>query len=188
MNDYEFTLTFSLPASSLPASSLPASGGNPEAYLDALFEAGCDDAVIGIGGVGSIALDYGRQAESAASAVQGAIAQVQLAIPGSEFLELKPDLVGITDIAELANCSRQNIRKFVTDSKALFPQPSVSGSVPLWHFYEVANWLINNSRVKSKPHPESIEISKIAFEINIAAQRKRFKRSIAEAKADYTPK
>lgn len=182
MNNYEFTLSFSL-----QAASLQASDNCPEAYLDALFEAGCDDAIIGVGATSAIALDYARQAESAESAVQQAIAQVQLAIPGSELIELKPDLVGITDIAELANCSRQNIRKFVTDSKTLFPLPSVSGTVPLWHFYEVANWLINNQRVKSKPQPESVEIAKIAFEINIEAQRKRFNRSIAEAKADYKP-
>ena len=178
MKNYEYTLTFSLPESS----------DSPEDYLDALFEAGCDDALIALGGTGSIAIDFIRAAETAESAVQSAIAQVQLAIPGAELLELKPDLVGITDIAELANCSRQNIRKFVIDTKALFPQPSVSGSVPLWHFYEVGNWLINNPRVKSKPQLESVEIAKIAFQINIDAQRKRFNRSIAEAKADYRPK
>jgi len=178
MKSYEYTLTF----------SLQESGNNTEAYLDALFEAGCDDALIAVGGTGSIAIDFIRAAETAESAVQSAIAQVQLAIPGAELLELKPDLVGITDIAELANCSRQNIRKFVTDEKAFFPQPSVSGSVPLWHFYEVGNWLINNPRVKSKPQQESIEIAKIAFQINIDAQRKRFNKSITEAAPDYSPK
>ena len=178
MKNYEYTLTF----------SLQGSADNPEACLDALFEAGCDDALIALGGTGSIAIDFIRAAETAESAVQSAITQVQLAIPGAELLELKPDLVGITDIAELANCSRQNIRKFVTDAKALFPQPSVSGTVPLWHFYEVGSWLINNPRVKSKPQPEAVEVAKIAFQINIDAQRKRFNKSIAEAKTDYSPK
>lgn len=182
MNSYEFTLAFSLPAAS----------NNPEDYLDALFEAGCDDALIAVGGTGSIAIDFIRLAASAESAVQQATVQVRRAIPGAELLEVKPDLVGITDIAELAHCSRQNIRKFVTDEKSHFPQPSVSGSVPLWHFYEVGNWLINNPRVKSKPQPESIEISRIAFQINIDAQRKRFNKSVAgavaEGKPDYKPK
>jgi len=78
MSDYEFTLTFSLPES------------DAEQYLDALFEAGCDDALIGIGQAGSIALDFVRDSESASMAVESAIENVKAAIPAAELIEVKP--------------------------------------------------------------------------------------------------
>ena len=59
MNKYEFTLTF----------ALQNAEDNPEQFLDALYEAGCDDALIGTGQPGSIALEFMREAKSAAAAV-----------------------------------------------------------------------------------------------------------------------
>ena len=175
MKTYEYSLTF----------RLPASNPNPDDYLDILFEAGCDDALIGLGTQGSIAIDFTRLKSSASKAVHSAINQVKMAIPGVELLEVKPDLVGLSDIAELVNCSRQNIRKLAVDSKVAFPQPSVSGSVPLWHFFEVGRWLMDSPRIKSKPTEESIEISKIAFKLNMAVQHDRFEKCVAEDKSVY---
>ncbi len=105
-------------------------------------------------------------------------------ISGSELLEVKPDLVGLSEIGELVNCSCQNIRKLATGSKVAFPQLSVSGSVPLWHFFEVGNWLMDSPPIKSKPTAESIEVSKIAFKLNIDVQQNRFEKSIVEPKPD----
>ena len=89
MNQYEFTLTF----------SLQNAEDNPEQFLDALYEAGCDDALIGFGQPGSIALEFVREAKSAAAAVNSAIDNVKAAIPDAELIEAKPDLVGLTDVA-----------------------------------------------------------------------------------------
>ena len=55
MNSYDFTLTF----------ALPEKRGNPEIHLDALYEAGCNDALIGTEAPGSIALSFSRSAKSA---------------------------------------------------------------------------------------------------------------------------
>tara|TARA_R110000796_G_scaffold131969_2_gene247427 strand:+ start:222 stop:470 length:249 start_codon:yes stop_codon:yes gene_type:complete len=71
MSEYQFTLTF----------SLPEGYENAEQYLDALYEAGCDDALIGTGQVGSIALEFVRDAESATVAINSAIENVKTAIP-----------------------------------------------------------------------------------------------------------
>ena len=161
---FDFTLTFSLSRYS----------SNPENYLDALFEAGCDDAIVGTGMPGSIALNFSRGAKSAEDAIQQAVRDVRKAIPDAELLELKPDLVGISDIAGLLGCSRQNIRKLATKGSLNFPQPTVSGSVPLWHFYEVANWLIKNARTKIKPKEEDVEISRVTFQKNLEVQRNRY--------------
>ena len=164
MNTYDFTLTFALAECS----------SNSENYLDGLFEAGCDDALVGTGMPGSIALNFSRPAKSAENAIRQAVHDVQKAIPDAKLIELKPDLVGISDIASLLGCSRQNIRKLATDGNSSFPSPSVSGSVPLWHFYEVANWLLKNSRLKIKPKAKDVEIAKIAFQKNLDVQRSRY--------------
>ena len=52
MNIYEFKLIFKLPPGKEDAAS----------HIDALGEAGCDDALIGIGRKGRIALDFAREA------------------------------------------------------------------------------------------------------------------------------
>lgn len=82
MTAYDFSLAF----------SLPDSGTEAEQYLDALFEAGCDDAVIGIGERGTIGLDFSREAESAEEAIQSAITNVQAAIPGAVLFEADTDI------------------------------------------------------------------------------------------------
>ena len=163
-NFYDFTLTFALPEDS----------GNPETYLDTLYEAGCDDALVGTGMSGSIALNFSRTAKSAENAIRQAVQDVQQAIPYAELIELKPDLVGISDMAALLECSRQNVRRMAMAENSTFPGPSVSGSVPLWHFYEVANWLLKNFRVKIKPRAEDVEVAKIAYRKNLDVQRMRY--------------
>lgn len=165
---YDFTLTFALSEDST----------NPENCLDALYEAGCDDALVGTGMLGSIDLNFSRTAKTAENAIRQALQDVQKAIPGAELIELKPDLVGISDIAALLECTRQNVRRMATADNSSFPSPCVSGSVPLWHFYEVANWLLKNSRIKIKPKAKDVEIARVAYQKNLDVQRSRFQTSI----------
>lgn len=75
--NYEFTVKF----------SLPDAGGDPERYVDALFEAGCGDALIGVGQAGLIALDFDREATDAVAAVRSAIDDVRGAIQDVEIVE-----------------------------------------------------------------------------------------------------
>jgi hypothetical protein len=74
---YEFSLKFALADHS----------ADPEQHLDALFEAGCDDATIGIGKRGAIALSFAREAVSAKIALSSAIKTAQKAIPGAMLIE-----------------------------------------------------------------------------------------------------
>jgi hypothetical protein len=166
MASYDFTLTF----------WLPDKDAEPEAYLDALFEAGCDDATIGVGRQGVISLAFDREAPSAEEAIRSAVAMVTQAIPGSRLVEAKPDLVNLSDVADLVGVSRQNIRKYATGEirsvDARFPVPSFSGSpTPLWHLYEVALWL--NRYTELRPRPEIIEASLAAYKLNIDTQTRR---------------
>ena len=81
LETYEFQLIF----------ALPDPDSDPDNYVDALFEAGCDDTLIGIGQPGTIGLDLLREAPSAAIAVMSAILDVKRAIPGAKLEEVKPD-------------------------------------------------------------------------------------------------
>jgi hypothetical protein len=91
MIEYEFTLKFRL--------ADPHS--DPEAYVDLLYEQGCNDAVIGIGRKGRIALDFIREADSAVLAVLSAIADIRKVIPAAKLIEVSPDFVGISGVAQI---------------------------------------------------------------------------------------
>lgn len=167
MNDYEFTLTF----------SLPEGQDDPEQYLDALYEAGCDDALIGTGQRGSIALEFVREADSATAAVESAIKNVKTAIPDAELIEAKPDLVGLTDVAKILNCSRQNVRKYMV-KYADFPKPIHTGTAVLWHLLDFAKF------TKIEVPPSLIELSKTTFRINLDIQQHRYQKIVDDKHHD----
>lgn len=75
--DYEFTLRF----------ELPTPDEDPAGYTDALYEAGCGDATLGVGQQGRIALAFTREAESFWAALESATRDVQKAIPGAQLRE-----------------------------------------------------------------------------------------------------
>lgn len=167
MADYSFVLIF----------SLPDQEADPEAYLDALYEAGCDDASVGIGRLGMIGLDFTRQAPSADQAVRSAVEAVRKAIPGAELVQAGPDLVGLTETAEAFGFSRQNMRKYATGhaaGRAAFPAPAFIGEPTLWHMAEVALWLRNNTSVPVSD--DLIAVATAAARINHDIDSRRLSR------------
>jgi len=96
---------------------------DPESFIESLMNEGCDDALIGIGKPGRIALDFAREANSAEEAVLSALADVKRAIPAAEFVEATPDFVGVPDIAKLLGVSRQYIGKILKKNEQEFPLP-----------------------------------------------------------------
>jgi len=60
---------------------------------------------------GRIALDFTREGASAQAAITSALADVRKAIPDAKLIEVSPDLVGLTDVAELVGVTRQNMRQ-----------------------------------------------------------------------------
>ena len=166
MNEYTFTLKF----------TLPDPGSDPDDYLDALFTAGCDDALVGVGQHRSIGLDFAREAKDAEQAICSAISNVQKAIPGSQLIEVSPDLVGLTDIAELFGCSRQNIRKIVTGPKSTFPLPAhTGGHTSLWHVTDILKWADSHDQTLNVSDPALLyEVSIASANINVTQQFKRY--------------
>lgn len=100
MKDYDFTLKF----------DLPDHDTDPEHFVEVLYESGCDDASVGIGQHGRIALNFIRQSESALYAVLSAISDVKNAIPGVKLIEARSDLVGLTDFSDISGLNHQNMK------------------------------------------------------------------------------
>ncbi len=161
MTEYEFTLKF----------RLPEGMADSEQYIDALAEAGCDDALVGIGQPGRIVLDFTREAASAFDAIVSAVQAVKAAIPGAELVEASPDFVGLTDVAELVGCTRQNIRKLMLGNMATFPAAVHEGSQAIWHLRPVLEWFAQTQ--KRAVDRSLIEVSEVTMKVNVANQTHR---------------
>ena len=144
--------------------SLQSSNDNPGQYEEALEQNNCTDAILGVGRYGTIALDFLREGKSAESAVFSAISDVKRSIPGAELTEISPDLVGITDIAELVGRSRQNIRKLIFADNSRCPPPAHSGNPALWHLYDVLCWLRQKKHYEVSR--ELIDVAKVSKSLN----------------------
>jgi hypothetical protein len=140
-------------------------GESAEKYLHALEENGCDDALIGLGKLGRISLNFTRQASSALQAISSAIKDVRKSMPGALLVEATPDFVGITDIADIYGSSRQYIRKVVFNKAAFFPHPVYEGNPSLWHLADVLGWLKNHD--PERLDRELLEVSQLNMQINL---------------------
>jgi hypothetical protein len=111
--------------------------------LDALFEAGCDDATFGtIDGVGFG--DFHRSARSFLGAASTAIRQVD-SVPGLRVVRIESeDLVTMAEIARRLGRSRESIRLLAADARGPgdFPPPvaRIRSRSPLWRWVDVATW------------------------------------------------
>lgn len=156
MAEYEFELTFQL-----------AHGECGERYLDALAEAGCDDAIAGFGKPGVLALDFTREAWSANAAISSAIIDVKRAIPHARLVEAGPDLVGITDLAERFGVSRQHMRKLLFEGSGA-PLPVHSGNPSLWHFRDITEWMLSaDVQIRGAPvSPVQVDLARTTMAVN----------------------
>jgi predicted DNA-binding transcriptional regulator AlpA len=163
MTSYEFTLSF----------ELPDPIADPSALLDALYEAGCDDATAGVGRPGMLALDFTREAPSADAAVKSAIKQVHRAVPRAKLVAITPDLVSVSDIAELTGVTRQNIHKYVAGEihtlTVPFPAPIYTGTPSLWRLSDVAPWLMKHTKLRIDR--SLMELAFVTARVNLDAQR-----------------
>lgn len=160
MSSYEFTLKF----------SLPDTDADPEAYIDALAEAGCTDATIGLGQVGRIGLIFSREATSALAAIASAITDVRKAIPAAQLVEVTPDLVGLTDMAEVTGVSRQYMRKLWESNIKTFPVAVHEGAASLWHLEDALTWLRKHQGADLSA---VLEVAQAARKVNIAKEARR---------------
>ena len=105
-----------------------------------------------------------------------AINEVKRAIPGAKLIEATPDLVGLSDIAEILGFSRQNIRKLMLNNQASFPAPIHEGKASLWHLSSVLTWLQQENRY-SIDEP-LIHVAKANMQLNIAKEAANLEASL----------
>lgn len=159
--DFLFELTY----------QLSSDDDNQRDIVERLGEEGCTDAMAGIGQPGRIALEFIRHADNALAAMSSALADVRHAVPTARLIEVRPDLVGLTDMAEFAEVSRQNMRKLAYNNCETFPVPVHSGSTTLWHLDEVLRWLM--LRGSYPIEPGTLEVASIAKQLNLAIQARQ---------------
>jgi hypothetical protein len=156
--EYEFTLKY----------RLAAADSDDDELVERLGAAGCDDALVGIGQPGRIALDFSREARSAQAAVVSAMMAVKKATPTARLVEVSPDSVGLTDIAELVGVSRQNMRQLSLAHAESFPTPFHSGTVELWHLAHVLEWL--KERGTYRIEQSLFDVARVAMQINLVKE------------------
>jgi hypothetical protein len=152
---YEFGLTFAIPQVA-----------DVDGLVERLGDAGCDDATLGVGRRGRVALMFAREAASAVEAVFSAIRAVRRAIPGACLVEATPDLVGLTDVAELLGVSRQNIRKLLLASAPTPPAPVHGGRPAIWRLAKVLRWLRDEKAYRVPD--DLLELAETTLQVNLA--------------------
>jgi hypothetical protein len=156
VKEYQFTLRF----------VLPTTGTVSDDMVERLGDAGCDDALVGVGQAGRIALEFARSSESAHAAILNAIQDVRRALPKAELVEAAPDIVGLTDIARMVGCSRQNMRKLLIACILGMPAPIHEGTPSLWHLAPVLKWLAREKRYVVAE--DLLEVAEAAMQVNAA--------------------
>lgn len=144
---------------------------DPDALVERLGEAGCDDALVGVGQPGRLALEFTREAESAQAAMRSALADVKRAIPSARLIEAAPDFVGLTDVAAIIGVTRQNMRKLMLAHRGTFPAPVHEGSASIWHLADVLTWL--QDRGSYALGQDLLEVAEVALQVNVARERHR---------------
>jgi predicted DNA-binding transcriptional regulator AlpA len=154
--EYTFTLKYQLPSELC----------DPAELMERLGAAGCEDALIGMGLPGRVALEFTREASSAHVALVTALADVRRALPGATLIEAVPDFVGLSDVADAVGVSRQNMRKLMLTHAANFPAPVHCGTTSIWHLADILAWLQDKGSYELKT--ELREIAAAAMQVNLA--------------------
>lgn len=168
MRRYDFTLRF----------ALAHSDADPEMHLEGLAREGCDDAIVGLGNNGRIALNFTRQAPSAYEAISSALSAVRRAIPDAKLVEVNPDLVGLTDVAELLGFTRQNMRKLMLRSGAEFPPPIHEGKPAIWHLSKILQWL--NSKQTHQIDESLLDVASVSMQCNLLKGMRELDRKMSK--------
>lgn len=140
-----------------------------EAVIRRLFEAGCDDATFGV----TDGLGYGeflREAPSFATAVLGAVEQVE-SIAGLQVLRVEPDdIVTMAEIADRLDRTREGVRLLISGQRGPggFPRPisHARDRGRLWRWSDVTEWL-------GQLDPEQRETAHFVAALNAALELRR---------------
>ena len=148
-----------------------------DAVLDALFEAGCDDALFSTKGELVFAA-FDREAPSMFDAVLSAIANVE-SVPDLEVLHVDPDeMIWASEIATRTGRTRQSVDQLIKGQRGPggFPLPASHATRnPLWRWSEVEDWFA----IYEGREPDS-ERSLVLGAVNGALQARHSLRAISK--------
>lgn len=144
--------------------------------LDALFEAGCDDATIA-SRCGRIVATFSRTAPSLKDAILSAIQCVRNANIGADVLRVDYcNLVTQADIARKIGRSRQLVHQYWTGTRGPggFPPPAceLCDGTRLWFWCEVAFWLWQNDMIKEDVLRDAQQVEAINSVLDVEWQKK----------------
>ncbi len=138
--------------------------------IEALYKAGCDDAGIETGPLGTLA-DFSREAPSLAEAIASAVRDIEK-VPGLRAIGVQCDnMVTAADIASRTGVSREAVRLWTTGQRGPggFPKPALitTGGEKVWDWQQVAHWLAEQ---KEQAHENLFAVS-AALHVLITADR-----------------
>ena len=143
--------------------------GHHREVVERLMDQGCGDALIRNSPPGRLSLAFHRPAPSAEEALMSALKGIRQSLPAARLIEAGPDLVGLTDVAELVGVSRQNMRKLMLTHMASFPAPVHEGNAAsVWHLSQVLTWLA--SRGGYVLDPSVVGMSRTAMQVNLVKE------------------
>ena len=137
-----------------------------DSIAERLGGGGCDDALLGLGQPGRIALNFCRQAKSAEKALLSALSDVKAALPEAVLIEAAPDFVGLSDVADSVGVTRQNLRKLMLQHHASFPLPIHEGKAVMWHLSDMLQWL--QQKMAYKVSESDLQLAEMTKQINLA--------------------
>ncbi|KPC81519.1 helix-turn-helix transcriptional regulator [Streptomyces sp. NRRL S-4] len=107
---------------------------------------------------GTYLLDLAESGESAVDAAHRLVVRLGRWLPQLNLLRLDPDLVGVPDIAERTNRTRQNVLQWINGERrgdaGAFPDPEGTvGRSLVWRWAEVNAWLAGIGEQVGDPGP-----------------------------------
>lgn len=106
--------------------------------------------------------------------MRSALADVRRAAPSARLIEVAPDLVGLTDVADIVGVSRQNMRKLMLAHPGSFPAPVHEGSASIWHLADVLGWM--QAKGGYALAREVLDVARAALQVNVAKEGRRLPR------------
>jgi len=118
---------------------------------DALFESGCDDALINYKN-GTVYLDFDRTGDDLEQSIISAINDVESAALGATIISVAPEhLVSLSDVAERVSMTRQAVSLLMLGERGAgsFPKPilKIANKSPLWRWSAVAEWFYQHGKI-----------------------------------------
>ncbi len=123
---------------------------NTPGLEDALFAAGCDEALVYFRN-NVVFLEFDKSGVSLQQAIISAIKAIELAGIGAKVNHIEGALATLSEIAQRAQYTKQAVSLFIKGKRGQgdFPVPiaGIQSASPLWRWVDVVQWLYKNHKL-----------------------------------------